>query len=80
MPRIQPFLDLERHITISSQTQNARVRPGHVSLATTNVDAGADRQIQASSRAYPGVDCPVSGNSVEAGVELGPLLSDTETR
>ena len=33
MPTIQPFLDLERHITISSRPRTAQASPGHGSLA-----------------------------------------------
>jgi hypothetical protein len=33
MPAIQPFLDLERHITISSQPRTVQASPGYGSLA-----------------------------------------------
>jgi hypothetical protein len=36
MPRIQPVLDLEHHITISSETRSAREWPEHMSLVMTN--------------------------------------------
>src|SRR3974377_802341 len=36
-PRIQPFQDLERHITFPSHSRTARACLGVVSLATTNV-------------------------------------------
>jgi site-specific recombinase XerC len=47
MPRIQTFLDFERHITISSRTRFAQAWLGHVSLATTSVYAEVDLVRQA---------------------------------
>jgi hypothetical protein len=49
MPRIQPFVDPERHITISSRTRSARACTAHVFPETTNIGAEFDRQIKASS-------------------------------
>jgi len=47
MREIQPFLALERHVTISSLTRTAWACLGHVSLATTNVHAEVDLEIKA---------------------------------
>src|SRR2546423_14917650 len=71
MPRIQPFLDIERHITISSRARSARARPGHVSPATTNVFAEVDPEGEADSLAKCGVDCQASGEPLreDAGVD-----------
>src|SRR5205807_4558888 len=54
--------------------------PGHVSPATTTVDAGADRPIRASCWVKSGVDGPDSVHSVEGGDELGTLPSGIGTR
>ena len=59
--RIQPLVDSERHITISSQTRSARAWLGHVSLATTNVYAEVDLEMKAKALANCEVDGKTSG-------------------
>ena len=80
MPRIRPFLDLERHIIRRSRTRSARARPGRVTPATTNRVAGVERQNPACSWAHPGLDDQAGGYSVEGGGERGRLPSDFGTQ
>jgi hypothetical protein len=56
---IQPLLDSERHITISSHTRSARAWLGHASLATTNVYAKVDLEMKAKALA----NCEVGGKT-----------------
>ena len=48
-PRIQPFQDLERHITFPSHSRTARAWLGHASLATTNVYLEVDLEMKAKA-------------------------------
>ena len=80
MPRIQPILDPERHITVASQTRTAQAWPGHVSLAMTIVGLGVDRRIRASSCANGRVDGQASGNAVQERRRAQGLPSGAGTR
>jgi hypothetical protein len=46
MSRFEIFLNLERHITISSPPRIAQAGLGHASLAMTNVDADEDQDME----------------------------------
>ena len=80
MPRIPPFFDLERHITISSRPRTTWAWLGHMSRAPWTMDAVADQQIRARFWVKSEVDGQASVHSVEGGDELDALPSGTGTR
>src|SRR5271157_5958781 len=67
MPRIQPFLDLERHITISSQTRSAWAWPRHVALRRRTWTRESIDKSQPNRGPTLGVDGSARGHFVKGG-------------